>query len=292
MLHSLKRRSTSVTRDDPPRWMARERGTGICVPECSRAGLIRWIDYPELPLKANTCETVKCGRSSLVVRAEVPCGSGVLPVAYKRFRRRNLWKVVSGAFKPARAARAWKLGRLLHERSIATPRPIFAVLPRGFSRSVDSYLATEWVDGVSLAETLLQPATASDSQLFGRNGLLSKTIAGLLGRMHRAGFSHRDLKPGNIMIAGDDGDALLVDLDGASVRRRLGRRLRVRNLSRLFVGLPREASVASPLGACFVQSYLRAAGDTGWHWRDCHRQLMLATQHRASRRRHIRRRAA
>ena len=273
MLSRVSSNPTDGGPTDAPKWMSRRRGSGICIPECSRAALIRWIDYPELPLKTSTCETVKCGRSSLVVRAEIPCGPRRLPIAYKRFRRRSLWKVVSGVVKPTRAARAWRCGQKLLEQGIATPRPVFAIAPRGLVRGIDSYLATEWVEGRSLA-VLLHNATQSGSL----NSLWTvfRSVARLVGLMHRGGFSHRDLKPGNIMISHDSAAALLVDLDGVS-RRRLTRRLRLKNLSRLFLGV----DLTEPAAEAFVQHYLLAAGDTGWQAPDCLQQLSAVTRQRS-----------
>lgn len=276
-------------RPETPRWMRRKRGAGICVPECSHAALIRWIDYPELPLKTSACETVKCGRSSMVVRAEIPCGAGRLPIAYKRFRRRNLWKVVARAFKPSRAGRAWKRGCRLLERGIATPRPVFAVVPGGPLRRIDSYLATEWVEGHSLA-VLLHQATISGS--WQDLPPVLTAVSRLLGRLHREGFSHRDLKPGNILISRGTGHVLLVDLDGVTCGRTVSRRVRLRNLSRLFRGASGEFAVTSPLGTAFVQQYLQASGDNGWSWRDCRQQLALATESRSPGQRSAQRRAA
>ena len=295
--------------------LTRRAGRGVCVPECSRASLIRWIDYPELPLRTHVRETLKCGRSSLVVRADVPIGEGVVRIAFKRYSRRNLWKVVTGTFKASRANRAWRLGHLLREMGIATPRPLVAVTPRSLSRWVDSYLATEFVEGFPLYELAERVSSLPRPARIRAVARVVEAVGGLVGGLHAAGFRHRDLKPGNILIAGDlaspatsdapRGDpvaggpsspetaaAVLIDLDGVSRRPGLSRSLRLRDLSRLCVGVDPELRRRPSSGVRFVRAYLAACGDSDWTWRDCYRQLAAATANRERHRRRRQRRAA
>ena len=276
--------------------IARPLGVGVGVSECSRACLIRCIDFPELPLRANVRDTLKCGRSSLVVRAEIPFGDRLLPIAYKRFRRRNVWKVVTGAFKPSRAFRAWKLGHALRAHGIATPRPLFAIVPRALTRTIDSYLATDWIDGFSLNEVTHLVCGLSASERFRGLRTVAATVGSLLGRLHRAGFSHRDLKPSNVMVAGElmepsTLEALLVDLDGVSRPLRLSRRTKIRNLSRLWIGFGLESAPRVTCSVQFVQAYLAESGDAHWNWKACWRQLIEATANRERKRRRKRRAA-
>lgn len=296
--------------------LVRRGGTGMCVPECSRACLIRWIDYPELPLRVHVRETLKCGRSSLVVRADVPFGESVVRVAYKRYSRRNLWKATVGAFRTSRAFRAWRLARLLRECGIPNPRPLVAVTPRSRrilpgsrpgmgaprrilpgSRRVDSYLATEYVDGFPLHGLGDRISSLPMGARVRAVVHVAEDVGRLLGRLHAAGFRHRDLKTGNILIAGnvrepDSLSAVLIDLDGVSRRRTLSRSARIRDLSRLCVcfgpGLPQRVSA----GVRFVQCYLATCGDANWPWRDGWRRLVAATAKRGRQRARKRKRAA
>jgi tRNA A-37 threonylcarbamoyl transferase component Bud32 len=277
--------------------LVRRGGMGICVPECSRACLIRWIDYPELPLRAHVRETLKCGRSSLVVRADVPVGDAVVRIAYKRYSRRNLWKVVCGALRSSRAFRAWRMGYLLRDAGIATPRPLVAITPRPLSRRVDSYLATEFVDGFPLHD-LAERISALPAALQVDVVMKTAEIVGrMLGRLHGAGFRHRDLKTGNVLIAGDVHEpatmaAVLIDLDGVSRRRTVSRSARIRDLSRLGVCFGPETPQRLNAGARFVKSYLASCGDAEWRWRDCWRRLVAAIAVRNRQRSRKQRRAA
>jgi len=276
-------------RDVEPSRLVRLRGVGVSVPEFSRACLIRCIDYPELPLRTSIRETVKCSRSSLVVRAEVPLGDRLVSIAYKRFRRRNTWKVVSGVFKPCRAFHGWRTGNLLRDEGIATPRPLFAIAPRSPARRIDSYLATQWITGESLHQAL-----SAISKLPSRDGgaalrAVAERVGTLLGRLHRRGFRHRDLKPGNLMITGDIHSpetlaAILVDLDGVSRKGRVNRRMRIRNLARLWMGFDPRSEFRRVVGDHLLRSYLAACGEPATPLRTFREELFAATERRLSQR--------
>jgi hypothetical protein len=69
------------------------------------------------------------------------------------------------------------------------------------------WLATEWIDGESLAERLARGPLGVDDTL-----VLARGIAATLSFTHAHGFVHRDLKPGNVMLAGGElGHPKLVD---------------------------------------------------------------------------------
>ncbi len=96
--------------------LVRSRGVGHAVASFSRACLIRLIDFPEMPLRVNTHETVKAGRTALVVRTAFPVENRRVAAAYKRVRRQNWWKSLADMFATHRLLRTWRLGRELRRR--------------------------------------------------------------------------------------------------------------------------------------------------------------------------------
>ncbi|HUG90224.1 MAG TPA: lipopolysaccharide kinase InaA family protein [Planctomycetaceae bacterium] len=127
--------------------LVRAQRIGYADRDFPRDCLIRLIDFPDLLLRTGMRETIKAGRSALVVRAEVPIAGRMQAVAYKRVRRRTWLKTLTSFAQPNRALRAWRLGDELLARGIATPRPLAVIVPRWFAFRRESWLATEWLEG-------------------------------------------------------------------------------------------------------------------------------------------------
>jgi hypothetical protein len=85
--------------------LVRPRGTGYAVPEFSRACLIRLIDFPEMPFRIGVNETIKAGRSTLLV-LELPVAGRMIAVAYKHVRRRHWVKRLTMLFRTNRVLRS------------------------------------------------------------------------------------------------------------------------------------------------------------------------------------------
>jgi len=250
--------------------LVRPKGLGFAVSGFSRACLIRLIDYPEMPLRSNTKEVVKNGRSALVVRTEFPVEDGMVQVAYKQVRRLTWLKRFTGWLRPQRAVRTWHLGHALLERGIATARPLAVIIPRQPGLRSSTFLVQEWIEGALNLQMYGQ--WLEKVELTQRNEKTKRAATSLgllLGRMHAKKVSHRDLKPGNLLLV-DRGRTVsthVIDLDGAALRRRLSRRERLKNLSRLVIGVSKGPKLPKTVLLRFLKSYLAAGGDAGWDWK-------------------------
>ena len=266
--------------------LARSRGIGYAVSEFSHACLIRLIDYPEMPLRISTREIVKAGHSTLLVRTELPIGNRLVPVAYKRVRRRNWLKSLTVLFRTNRTFRTWQLGHALLNRGIATARPLAVITSRRHEMGRPTFLAAEWIEGAldlyaySQWIDQLPPWLRTD-----RLKAAAESLGRLVGRMHARNVSHRDLKSGNLLLVdrGPTVKAYVIDLDGAALRKRVPRSLRLRNLTRLVIGLKSCAHIQNSIRLRFLKAYLLEVGDDSWQWKDVWRQLATLSDARSAR---------
>ena len=233
-------------------------GTAYGTPELPQRQLGRLLENPEDLLWRNLAQPVKISHDSLLVEAELPLPQRVVRMAYKQYRPRNGWKAFWGLFRRSRALEAWRLGQALLTRGIPTAPPVAAFQPAGWRWRGTSYLATEWIEG---AENLhlfgwRLNACPMDERLR-LAAVCAKSLGRLLGRMHAAGVSHRDLKGANLLVVERRAEVAtyLVDLDGVRVRRNLGAARRARDLARLAAGLEAHRWITCAVCCRFLRAY-------------------------------------
>ncbi len=151
----------------------------------------------------------------------------------------------------------WGLARFLDEaRTLARfDHPHLNKVHRYFEANGTAYMALDLIDGETLSRRLGRDGKLPPPPL---RRLLGELLSGI-GEIHRAGFTHCDVKPGNIMLRAD-GSAVLLDFGAA--RQAAGRRSR--NI----------AAVLTP-GYAPVEQY-DAAGDDIGPWTDLYALGMVA----------------
>lgn len=190
---------------------------------------------------------VQSGADTLTGRGEVhvvPSPAGAGEWAIRHYRRGGAVASLLGdrylRLGTPRPVREMGMGRALEAAGIPTPRHVGgAVYPDGVWYRGD--LVTEYVpDSQDLAAVLFGDAPAATR--FAPVAAM-RAAGSLVRRLHDGGVVHRDLNLKNILIAGPEpgvsGDAdsvraLVLDLDRASLRSRVGERARRRMLDRLW----------------------------------------------------------
>jgi len=200
-------------------------------------------------------EPLKDGRTSTVWRVRLADGRGLVLKRHNRAGERGL---LGGTLPTSRSVRALRLGHALLVRGIGTARPAAALDLRRGGACRDTLLATETIeDAAPLWAWLRQgPAPAARRRLVWR-------LARMVQRMHDAGFSHRDLKAPNVLVAADGGGGprpVLIDLDGARPGRRVPAGRRARDLMRLSVSLDEWGVARRTDRLRFLRAYLGPRG--------------------------------
>lgn len=273
--------------NEPTYHLTRSRGIGYAIAGFSRACLIRLIDFPDMPLRTNVHETVKVGGTALLVRTDFPVENRRISAAYKRVRRRNWWKVLTGFFRTNRQLRTWRLGRQFLEHNITTPRPLAVVVPRWYQIGVEAYLAIEWVEGArNLRQVALSLSqfTSTTRRTFTRAAATG--IGQLIARMHEARISHRDLKATNLLLRKTTCgvETYVIDLDGAKHHHwRLSWHQRLCNLARLELSSRELPAISNTHRLRLLQAYLAVSAAPKPHWKTAWRQLSEIAGRRALR---------
>ena len=114
----------------------------------------------------------------------------------------------------------WGLSRFLDEaRTLARfDHPHLNKVHRFFESNGTAYMVLEYVEGETLADKLTRERQLPEESL---QRLLEEVLSGL-EVMHEAGYVHRDIKPGNLMLREEDGSAVVLDFGAA--RQAVGQR--------------------------------------------------------------------
>ena len=151
----------------------------------------------------------------------------------------------------------WGLTRFLDEaRALARfDHPHLNQVHRFFEAHDTAYLVLDYIDGETLSQMLGREGKLSEAPLL---RLLNELLSGL-EEVHRAGYVHRDVKPGNIMFRADGGAVLL---DFGAARQAIGAKSKS------------VTSILTP-GYAPIEQYDQKADDVG-AWSDLYALGMVA----------------
>lgn len=216
---------------------------------------------------AAALKTLHWGRNYLYV-SRIDTAAGPVDVVVKQFRNAKLKDRVSRRWRGSKAAKSWRVASALVAAGLQTPEPVMLI--ESASASGPSLYVCRYLDDILEIRYLLRAANASrEKEDF--PGVDFPRFLEALGRMarrlHDAGFWHRDLSSGNVLLrtdaAGAPTDLYLVDLN----RTRMGKALtvseRLRDLSRMPIFRPEHQDR-------FLASYWSGEAE------DLHKRLYLA----------------
>jgi len=204
---------------------------------------------------ASAEKTLHWGRNYLYV-ARFAAADGPVEVAVKQFRRSSLRDRLRR--RESKAARSWRAARALAAAGLATPEPVMLV--ESARAGGPSFYVCRYLEETLEARYLFRAANA---------GELSARFPGLdfpayldalgrtLRRLHDAGFWHRDMTGGNLLLPADQAgaprDLYLLDLNRARLGRPPTVSERTRDLCRLALdrGEHQEALLAAYWGDGF-----------------------------------------
>jgi tRNA A-37 threonylcarbamoyl transferase component Bud32 len=175
---------------------------------------------------------VESSQASRVLRFTVGSGQAARVIYFKEYLRRPLDRLKE-LFRPCRAMRAFHASGMLAEAGFLTPTIVAVGRLADSPSRVRSFLATEEVTGARPIYKYLVPGPRHEGtrSLQERRELLS-AIGQTIGRMHRAGIVHGDLRPGNILARKTAGrwEFFFIDNERTRKRRILCRFSRLKNL--------------------------------------------------------------
>lgn len=167
-------------------------------------------------------------------------------------RARGPVNLLKGWFRRAPALRTYRKAYHLELAGIPSARPIAASAQRTLGLPIRSYFAMEAIPGAT-------PFNAWR----GKWRVTIRDLAELIGRLHRAGFVHRDLKETNIVFD-TSGCPRLLDLDGLRFLGTVPDRRAAGDLARLLRGAARSFALARSDLARFLAYYCEARGGLAW----------------------------
>ncbi len=214
---------------------------------------------------ASATRTLHWGRNYLYT-ARLETDEGPVEVMVKQFRNRGTRDRLKRRFQGSKAGKSWRVARALLAAGLATPEPVMRI--ESASETGPSLYVCRYLADVVEARYLFRAAnTGEETAKFPEVNFRAflEELGRTIRRLHDAGFWHRDLSGGNVLLRfGAEGrpTALyLVDLNRTRFGRPPSTSERLRDLSRLALFRPEHQDL-------LLASY--------WGGRPEHRGLYLA----------------
>ncbi len=155
---------------------------------------------------------------------------------FKEFHDRCIKDKINKFFRRIRSKRAFRAGQLLLKNGFFTPLPVVYGTEKIFCFIKKNFLITKEVSGertYQYFQKYFQPSFSAE--LLAEKRALMYAAGHEIGRLHRMGIFHGDLRVGNIIINGKGSSAQFFFIDNERTRqyRVIPERKRVKNLVQL-----------------------------------------------------------
>jgi tRNA A-37 threonylcarbamoyl transferase component Bud32 len=242
------------------------RSTSVIHPvgrgEPARYADILWHLY-EAPPSATLDAVLRDPEGVLASRAQILKSTGACTVGrlgdlvIKRWQSRGLFDLVKNSLRGSRAKRAGLYAAALEAAGIRTAHVLAWGERQSWGLPGAGYLVMDHIPH--------QPGFTPSEET---RRLITRSMGELIGLLHRHGFTHRDLKPTNI-VCDEEGRAYLIDLDGVRARRRISDRRAVRDLAKLARRMVELSHLIPRHAALFLHVYSRTRGrrTRAWWWK-------------------------
>lgn len=141
-----------------------------------------------------------------------PCCYGDNHWVIKRYNRQNFVHGLKLTLRSSRARRAFLVGLLLRKLGINTPKPLAYLETRSGILPGNSYILYEKSSGDTLHDLLMTGRLQAEQW----PSIVDRTRI-LVGKLHRLGITHGDIKHTNLMLCGERLE--VIDLDSLRIHR-------------------------------------------------------------------------
>ena len=242
---------------------------------------------------ASATQTLHWGRNYLYT-ARLETAGGPLEVVVKQFRNRGTRDRLRRRLRGSKAEKSWRVARALLAAGLATPEPVMRI--ESTSETGPSFYVCRYLADVIEARYLFRAANTGENT--GEEAVkfpevdfpaFVEELGRTIRRLHDAGFWHRDLSGGNILLrfgaAGRPTALYLVDLNRTRSGRQPSTSERLRDLSRLALFRPehQELLLASYWGGSAAHRGLYLAYHRGFVFKNESKKTLRGWRDRAKR---------
>jgi len=199
----------------------------------------------------------------------------------KQFLYRSTWDFVKHIFRPSRARRAFSGSMILAEHQLGVPETVAFGERRFGPVCVSNFLVTRELNKADdLAACFKNSWQRQSPDVLCNKRRFIRTLGETVGRMHREGIFHGDMRAGNVFAKNTEAAWQFFFLDNERTRKfnKLPRRLRIKNLVQ--VNMLESGNISNTDRMRFFASYLKQNGDVRMRWKDLARKVISKTRRR------------